>query len=273
MTNRPAAALRDSLGTLGLPELLERDELLDALTSLGEAQAVLDAAKVRVAGELVARGALVGPQNPVVRAGHASPATLIAERWRISAASARDFCRAGEATARQTSLVGEVLPPRFPALAQVMRSVLVAEQPSSARVTVDQAAVIVRELAKAASGCSVADFEAGERLLVEHAPDLTIRELGMLAAHVRDRLDQDGIEPREARQRHRRSMTVTTTADGMVHIDWYLDPESAGYVVTAIDAVVGQHVRRPRFTSSVPEAANGSTDGASDLLDDNRSLP
>ncbi|WP_431278058.1 DUF222 domain-containing protein [Leifsonia poae] len=118
-------------------------------------------------------------------------------------------------------------------------------------LSVDQAAIIIRELDKAAPACSVDDVALGERLLVEHAPDLTVTELRALAAQVRDRLDEDSILPREQRQRMRRSLTIGTTSDGMTHLEWFLDPESAGYVVTAIDAMVGRQLRRVRFGDPV----------------------
>jgi hypothetical protein len=212
----PAAqALRDALEPFAAPAQLGRDELLDGLTVLGDVQAVLDAVKLRMVGELVSRSVLVGSENPVHRAGHASPAVLVAERWQIP--------------------VGWV--------------------------SVEQAAVIVRELGKAAPGCSTTDLEAGERVLVQHAPTLTVTDLRGLAGQVRDRLDQDGILPREQRQQQRRSLTISTTSDGMTHLDWYLTPESAGYVVTAIDTLIGHQLRQVRFRDpAAPEADGDDTD-------------
>ena len=125
-------------------------------------------------------------------------------------------------------------------------------------MSVEQAAVIVRELAKAADRCPLEDLHGAEQVLVEHAPSLTVPELRSLAGQVRDRLDQDGIEPREARQRRRRSLTISTTVDGMTRIDWLLDPESAGYVVSAVDAVVTADLRRVRFRDNTSDSVPGS---------------
>ncbi|WP_348789939.1 DUF222 domain-containing protein [Leifsonia sp. NPDC080035] len=238
MTSTEAAALADALAGFTSPETLGRDALLSAVDVLGEVQAVLDAVKLRVAGELVARGAVVGLENPVTRAGHTQPAGVLEERWGVGRAAARQYCVVGEAVAARQSLAGEPLPPRLPALAASLLS---------GGVSVDQAGVIVRELVKAAPGCSPADLALGERVLVEQAHGLTVTELRVLAGHVRDRLDADGIEPREERQRRCRSLTISTTEDGMTHVDWYLDPESAGYVVTAIDAHVAAQLRAVRF--------------------------
>ena len=193
------------------------------------------------------------PENPVTRAGHATAAGVLAERWQVSTGTARRYCTVGEATGTRLSLTGEVLPPRFPALASATGAPVEDASPNDADgsvagwVSVEQAAVIVRELSKVADRCPLEDLHDGEQILVEHAPSLTVPELRTLAGHVRDRLDQDGIEPREARQRRRRSLTITTTADGMTRIDWLLDPESAGYVVSAVDAVVTADLRQVRF--------------------------
>jgi hypothetical protein len=245
---------------------LGRDALLDAVTVLGEVRAVLEAVELRIAGELENRSRVLGVDNPVTRAGHATAAAVLAERWQISIGTARRYCSVGEATGSRLSLTGEALPPRFPTLAAATTalSATPGEDPSGDEdatgrwVSVEQAAVIVRELGKAADRCTVEDLHAAEQALVEHAPSLTVPELRALSGQVRDRLDQDGIEPREARQRRRRSLTITTTADGMTRIDWLLDPESAGYVVSAVDAVVTADLRRVRFRDNTGEGVPDS---------------
>jgi hypothetical protein len=254
----PAAVLRDALAGFAAPALLGRDELLDALTVLGDVQAVLDAVKLRVVGELVARSVLIGSENPVHRAGHASPAVLVAERWQIPVPAARQYCLVGDATAPRVSLTCEVLPARFPALAEAVSAQV-------GWVSVEQAAVIVRELGKAAPGCSTADLEVGERVLVQRAPNLTVTELRSLAGQVRDRLDQDGILSRELRQQQRRSLAISTTSDGMTHLDWYLTPESAGYVDAAIDTLVGHELRQVRFRDPATPEADDGTNSYEDL--------
>jgi hypothetical protein len=262
MTTSPAALLRDALKPFATPASLGCDQLLDALTVLGDVQAVLDAVKLRVAGELVSRSMLVGSENPVHRTGHASPAALVAERWQIPMPAARQYCLVGEATAPRLSLTGDVLPARFPALAAAVTATV-------GWLSVEQAAVIVRELGKAAPGCDTADLEEGERVLVQQAPTLTITDLRSLAGEVRDRLDQDGILPREKRQQQRRSLTISTTTDGMTHLDWYLNPEAAGYVLTAIDTLVGQQLRAVRFhdpgTADTDDGNAGANDSTGDL--------
>ncbi|HEV7182900.1 MAG TPA: DUF222 domain-containing protein, partial [Leifsonia sp.] len=253
------AALQDALAPFALPGVLAHDELLAAVSVLGEVQRVLDVIKIRVAGELVRRSGGPGPENPVSHTGHGNPAVLLAVRWRIPVGAARQYCLVGDATSPTRSPTGEVVPARHPFLADRLGA-----------VGVEQAGVIVRELGKAAPGCSGEDLASGERLLVEHAADLTVTELRVLAGQVRDRLDEDGIVSREVRQRARRSLTITTTSDGLTHLDWFLDPESAGYVVTAIDAVVGQQLRAVRFPATADPA--GDESGDSEEMPESRSL-
>ena len=148
----PASVLRDALAGLVSPGSLGRDELLDAVTVLGEAQAVLDAVKLRVAGELENRSVVLGPENPVTRAGCSTAAEVLAERWRVSHGTARRYCTVGEATGTRSSLTGEELPPRFPALASATTAAVTGPPATDTGgwVSVEQAAVIVRELGKAA---------------------------------------------------------------------------------------------------------------------------
>ena len=117
--------------------------------------------------------------------------------------------------------------------------------------------MIIRELAKTGPGCSLEQRIAGERALVGHAPGFTVEQMRRLAVQVRDRLDQDGTEPREERQRRLRSLTVTTTREGMAHINWFLDAESAGQVIPQITAYVSQDYR----TSNGAQTSNGSPTG------------
>ncbi|HEY8281570.1 MAG TPA: hypothetical protein VIG28_03730, partial [Leifsonia sp.] len=155
-----ASVLRDTLAPLASPGSLGRDALLDAVTALGEVRAVLEAVEVRVAGELENRSRVLGVENPVTRAGHATAAAVLAERWQISIGTARRYCSVGEATGSGLSLTGGTLPPRFPTLAAATAAPAEHGSPNDAGgggtagwVSVEQAAVIVRELGKAADRC------------------------------------------------------------------------------------------------------------------------
>ncbi|MEO7015262.1 MAG: hypothetical protein ABI130_16225, partial [Leifsonia sp.] len=115
---RELHALLALLAPFRVPERLGCDELLQAVTSVGDLQSVLDAAKVRIAGELVRRMTEPDDANPVRRSGHTTPSALLAERWRIALPAARQLCRVGSSTCARLSLLGESLPARYPDLAE-----------------------------------------------------------------------------------------------------------------------------------------------------------
>lgn len=249
--------------------MLSRDEFLAALAAVGDLQDALDVVKARLAGQTVERQGAGDCHDPVLVSGHGNAASLLAELWRIALPAARTWCSVGEAITPRRSLLGESLGADDPVVAGALGA------GESGSVSVDQAAVIVRELTKCPPACSREDRELAESLLVEQAGGLTVDELRKLAVMVRNRLDQDGVEPREAIQRRRRSLTISTTHDGLTHLDWYLDPVSAGFVVSAIEGRAGAELRVPRFTESGggSETGDGSESGdGPDSDDETRTL-
>jgi len=242
-------------GVAGLPA----DDLLRMLADAGTLQRALDAIRVRLAGELAAQSAAhLGADGIARRAGHPSPASFLAELWQISPAEAARLCEVGVAVRSRTALDGSALPARYPTVGAAVESLALG---------VDAAAVIVRELDQAAPYCSPDARAAGERLLVEHAPGLTMRQVQGLARQVRDRLDEDGAEPRDQIRRQRRSLTLIPQPDGMVRLVWDMPPETAGLVRAGIDALVGEQLRAAR--DRVAESLG--TDGIADA--DNRTMP
>jgi hypothetical protein len=248
-----ASLLRDHGGE-GSPEVLLR-RLADARA----VQRALDAARVRLAGELVARSAPhLEAEGMARRAGHSSPGAFLAGLWQISVSEAARLCDVGAAVRHPVALDGTFLPARFPAVAEAIAELSVG---------VEAAAVIVRELDKAAPYCSAEARLAGERLLVEHSPGLSVRQVQDLARQVRDRLDEDGAEPRDVIRRGRRALTWVTQSDGMVRLVWDMPPETAGLVRAGIDALVAEQLRQKRDR----DAAGLATDGMADL--DDRTMP
>ena len=232
------------------------------LAELGVARAALERVALRGIAALD-RACVLDPEtDPVRAAGHRDVGSLLAELWRTSLPNARQLCAVARATAPRHTLHGEVLPPAFPELAAALlgdpATPASGDDPETrsaptSDVSADQAAVMIRELEKTGPGCTLEQRSAGVRLLLEHAPGLTVEQMRRLAIRVRDRLDEDGTEPREEVHRRRRSLTITTTRDGMTHIDWYLDAVSAGQVVPAITAYVSRDFHDTRH-QPVPKA-------------------
>jgi len=242
-------------GVAGLPA----DDLLRLVTDAGTLHRALDAIRVRLAGELAAQSAVhLGADGIARRAGHPSPASFLAELWQISPAEAARLCDVGVAVRPRLALDGSALPARYSTVGAAVDGLVLG---------VEAAAVIVRELDQAAPYCSPDARAAGERLLVEHAPGLTVRQVQGLARQVRDRLDEDGAEPRDVVRRQRRSLTLIPQPDGMVRLVWDMPPETAGLVRAGIDALVGEQLRaaRDRVADSL------GTDGVVDV--DDRTMP
>jgi len=242
-------------GVTGMPA----GDLLRLVTDAGTLHRALDAIRVRLAGELAAQSAVhLGAEGIARRAGHATAASFLAELWQISPAEAARLCEVGVAVRPRLALDGSVLAARYPSLGAAVESLALG---------VEAAAVIVRELDQAAPYCSSDARAAGERLLVEHAPGLTVRQVQGLARQVRDRLDEDGAEPRDVIRRQRRSLTLIPQPDGMVRLVWDMPPETAGLVRAGIDALVGEQLRaaRDRVSSSLADT------GVADV--DDRTMP
>ena len=242
-------------GVAGLPT----ESLVRWVTDAGTLQRGLDAIRVRLAGELAAQSAAhLGADGIARRAGHSTPASFLAELWQISVAEASRLCDVGVAVRPRLALDGSLLPARYPTVGAAVESLALG---------VDSAAVIVRELDQAAPYCSADARAAGERLLVEHAPGLTVRQVQGLARQVRDRLDEDGAEPRDQIRRQRRSLKLIPQSDGMVRLVWDMPPETAGLVRAGIDVLVGEQLRAAR--DQVPSSLADT--GMADI--DDRTLP
>ena len=96
--------------------------------------------------------------------------------------------------------------------------------------------------------------DAGARL-VEAARELDADALRVLAAELRDELDEAGIADREAALVEQRSFRVTRLPDGMSRATWLLDPESAAIVHEIFDRVTSPKLGGPRFVDPEVVAA------------------
>ncbi|MBK4347230.1 HNH endonuclease signature motif containing protein [Lacisediminihabitans changchengi] len=238
--------------------------LLQLIGDLAAVQRRIDTLRVAVAGELADLSAAHrGGEAMARRAGHARPGSYLAELWQISVAEATRLCEVGLATRQRTALDGSLLPARYPAVGEAI---------AAGSVGVEAGAVIVRELDLAAPFCSAEARLAGERLLVEHAPGLTVKQVHGVARQVRDRLDEDGAEPRDVIRRGRRALSWVTEPDGMVRLVWVMPPETAGLVRAGIDQLVSEQLRAAR--DRVPESAAPAALADTGLVDsDDRTMP
>jgi len=213
--------------------------LLRSLASGFEVKRQVDALVARLAGEVEHRSrASLGAEGLAKRRGNHSAAGVLAEQGRITIAEAGRLVRVGAATAAPVSLLGERLPVRYPA---------VAEAVSAGSIPVDAAEVIVANLEQARPNADPADLVVAEEGLTAFAREHPVDLVRKLSIRTRDRLDTDGIEPREEALVGKRNWQRIVRRDGMVRYVFDADPLSAGYVDAWVNAHVGAELRKPRF--------------------------
>jgi hypothetical protein len=209
--------------------------LMTVIAAIGSHQRSFDSLRVAAAGEIAHRSQLsLGTDGMARKAGHAKPAQYLAELWTITVGEAMRLCEVGLATRSRIALDGTPLPARYPVVAAAI---------TDGTLGIDSAAVIVKELDAASVRCSVDAREVGEAALVDLAAQYTVADLRGLARQVRDRLDEDGAEPRDELRHKKRSCRFITLPDGMVRMVWDMPPEIAGLAKAAVDGFVSRELR------------------------------
>ncbi|MEO7133171.1 MAG: DUF222 domain-containing protein [Vicinamibacterales bacterium] len=208
------------------------------LQLVGDVRLLLDALAAELAGHVAVRAMGFTEDSITRQLGEKSAAAAVANLARVEHAEARDWCVAGEAVAPRVSLQGELLPDRYPHLAQVLLGGCIS--PRAARS-------IVEALGAVSHRVSSEQLLEVESVLVEHAPRLAAREVDRVCRQVIDRYDPDGAEPREDELRARSGIKVIRGRDGLITWIVTMHPEAAGFLTTALDARTAPR-RQPVFT-------------------------
>jgi hypothetical protein len=127
---------------------------------------------------------------------------------------------------------------------------------------VDSAAVIVKELDAASTGCSASAREVGEATLVDFEWQYTVADLHGLARQVRDRLDEDGAEPRDELHHRQRSVRFIAPSGGMVRMVWDMPPEVAGPFTTPDESKEPCYCGEKRYPIPASVSRNRGRDGS-----------
>jgi hypothetical protein len=194
---------------------------------IGDARLLLDALGAEYAGQVAVRSPGFTEDSIARQLGEKSAVAAVATLAQIEPAEARDWCVAGKAVAPRVSLLGEVLPDRYPHVAPALLS---------GRLSPRAARSIVEALEAVSVRVSSDELLEVEAVLVEHAPRLRAREVDRLCRQVIDRLDPDGAEPREDELRAQSGITVIRGRDGLITWIVKMHPEAAGFLTTAVDA-------------------------------------
>ncbi|MET4637760.1 DUF222 domain-containing protein [Mycetocola sp. 2940] len=250
------AHLGEVIDTLDLDYLsrLDGDTVLTVLAktaALGRGvEAILSAASAEVA---VRSDPVRGSEGLAARLNFAQPSHLIEMVAGVSAATAARLMRVGSRTSPRATDSGLPLPPLFPAVGEAMKAGLIG---------VETAEVITRELTVAAPRAEVEELAVAERILVGQAtgsgddaglpmpPDL----IAIQARQWRDRLDQDGTEPRADKAFQNRDFWVSRTpVNGLVKFGGKVTVDVGAKLQALFNSILTPR-SAPRFLADEEEA-------------------
>jgi Domain of unknown function (DUF222) len=229
---------RSTLSDTDLVELMHADEQVGRFC---------DASRVLDAGEVAERSRYeLGAEGLSMRLSERKPTLFVEQMTRVSAAEAARRIRIGLAIRPRVSLLGEVLPPERP---------IVAEAMTAGVIGTDAAHAILWSLKQAVTGCdaTVENLDAAELALVETAT-VDSADLVFDAGRLwRDALDPEGVEPRYEEIRERRMVTVGRERNGIKKYTINAAPTMAAtldaVLLDSMDPNVG-----PRFLSEEDQA-------------------
>ena len=171
--------------------------------------------------------------------GCSTPSTFLEHLARISGAEASRRIHLGSALRASVTLTGEPLAPRFPVLADAV---------AAGEVGPEAAALIVRALDDVRRVATPDDLDVAESGLVGHAQQNRVQYVSDLAIVVRDRLDPDGVLPREQETTLRRGIQLGRERNGIVPIRGGLAPTTAALLKSVFDEANAPGAQ-PRFLS------------------------
>ena len=238
---------------------LTDSELMFALAEQFQTRRATDATIIRLISEVAERSRpSLGRHGLAHRMMDASAVSSLIRVGRIGRQEATRFVRVATATSPSLSITGETIAPRYPHLAAAL---------DDGMVGVDAAAAIVTNLDQANPRAHPDDVAYAEEVTVDFARTAPADLVRKLAIQCRDRLDTDGIEPREAELVRQRKLSITELANGMHRMIWDMDPLTAASVHGYIDGYVDSVFHTGRRDDTGDRADGGGADAIRDLLD------
>lgn len=211
---------------------------------------VVDALRVRVAGEVDARSGRSGDDRLSARFGCRSAVELLERATGASPLTVNHRIRLDSHTRPRLSLLGETLPASFPVVADALRDGVLGVE--AARVITDALHRARRHGTALAEHVAVAEQQlvasATGRPTEEDLPDgeapvpVTFALLRVQADAWAAWLDPDGAEPDAERASRNRSLTLGTPRNGLVPIRGELMPETAAGLQRMFDAYLNPAV-------------------------------
>ena len=258
------------LSALDLDHLdrLTGDQLLMQMSQVAHLVRGGDAALAAMSAEVATRSDPVrGTEGLAAKHTYQRPSQLIEAITGVSAATAGRLIRVGQRTTPRVSDAGLPLPPLF---------ALVSEALHEGLLGVETAENITRELSLAAPRAEVEHLAIAEAALVGQAVGggwrdgvpLSADLVAVQARQWRERLDEDGIEPRTKRAFEKRDFWISrnTTPDGLVKFGGQVTVDVGTKLHALLDAILNPRTEC-RFLADDPEAADpGDDPGDRDLI-------
>ncbi|MGP3534788.1 DUF222 domain-containing protein [Microbacterium sp. RD1] len=237
--------------------LASDDALLAHTGELEELGRLVDAARVRAAGEIADRSrSTVAADGLAHRLGCRNASELLERVTRVSAATASLRIRTAQPLRPRQGLTGEELPAAFPEVSRALASgalgvdaasaIVAALAPIAARGAAEPGALAAAETELVAAATGAADTAAAT------ADDVTI-----MARTWALFLDPDGTLGDEHQALRHRFFTLGRLRDGVIPVRGGLLPEIASQLETLLDAVENPRTRAPRFR---PDGADPDRD-------------
>ena len=231
-----------------------------------------DALFARLAGEVGRRsGAEFGTDGLAKSNGFHNATKLLAAATGGSTAEVDRLLSVGKATMTRQDFSGTLRPAIHPHVAAGLQS---------GAISVEAAAAITAMLDRVAHRADPVMADDVEEILAIRAAELPLHLIKRVIKHAVAQLDQDGTEPRDEERWLDRSVIIREDGNGMIHVVARLDPESAGPLKAAIEALVSDGLRaKQACTDAESSAAGGCSDGGAvsghsgTVIDDTRTIP
>ncbi|NLT27190.1 MAG: DUF222 domain-containing protein [Microbacteriaceae bacterium] len=228
--------------------------LASMLDVLGALRRAVDGVAVVLAAEVAERSRPeLGAERLARRHGYRHADELVAVRLGAHPAEAKRLTRVGAAVVVRDGL-GEPMRARCEHVAAALDDGALGLAAAHAIVDFDR---------RIAPRVDHDERDRAEELLVESAPQLTLRELQRVIAELEAHVDPDGVAPTLERHRRNRNLVIGTDADGMMTIRGRFDAETGAPIKLAIDAIVGQQLaaRRERASGTDSPVAGSAPSG------------
>lgn len=215
-----------------------RQEVTDLLALTAALSRIVDAQRVRLAGEIAERSS--GPdEESICRVlGSRNPRDAVASSFGIRSREAAELLSLAAATSAAVSYTGERIAIAYPRVAMAL---------DAGELSIQQARAIVGTLEPAAPRADLAQLAWAEGCLVDAAtdadaplmPELLVTQARAYVAV----LDPDGVLPTAERQRALRSLRMWQRPDGIWRLEMSCPPEAGSALKAVLDAYTSPRVQ------------------------------